>query len=204
MIEITSHIRIFPGHDNDGPNPKIVLIFGEKASLFVDVSNDKAQLDDALRYIEENHLPSLKYVALTHFHDDHIGNLIYLPKGPELLASKNTSRYLSKPSTILNQDQDLNLGGYSVRLILVPSLHAKGCLDVLAEGYLFTGDSLYYRQSGSSYYYNAQIAYEMEKKHQAIPFLKAIGAHDSPIHTKEEVMTYLAKLAKEGLQSDFE
>jgi glyoxylase-like metal-dependent hydrolase (beta-lactamase superfamily II) len=204
MIELTSHIRIFPGHDNDGPNPKIVLLFGEKASLFVDVSNDAEQLQEALAYLTKESLPPLRYVALTHFHDDHIGNLIYLPETPELLVSKNTSRYLARPSTVLSQDQDLDLGGYTVRLILVPSLHAKGCLDVLAENILFTGDSLYYRQSGSSYYYNAQIAYEMLKKHQAIPFTQAIGAHDSPVHTKEEVLAYLTKLAKEGLQNDFE
>jgi glyoxylase-like metal-dependent hydrolase (beta-lactamase superfamily II) len=203
MIELTSHIRIFPGRDAEGPNPKIILISGDKASLFVDVSNSKKQLDDALGYLKKENLAPLKYVALTHFHDDHIGNLIYLPEGPELLASKNTARYLARASTILSEDQDLDLGNYSVRLILVPSLHAKGCLDVLAEQFLFTGDSLYYRQSGSSYYYNPQIAYEMLKKHEAIPFVNAIGAHESPVRTKEEILDYLSKLSKEGIQNDF-
>jgi glyoxylase-like metal-dependent hydrolase (beta-lactamase superfamily II) len=204
MRNLTSHIRIFPGHDEKGPNPKIVLISGENASLFIDVSNDPTQLQEALDEIRKERLAPLKYVALTHFHDDHIGNLIYLPEGPAILASKNTARYLSRPSTLVSEDQDLDLGGYVIRLILVPSLHAKGCLDVLSENFLFTGDSLYYRQSGSSYYYNPQIAYEMLKKHEAIPFTKAIAAHESPIHTKEEIITYLSKLSKEGLQTDFE
>jgi glyoxylase-like metal-dependent hydrolase (beta-lactamase superfamily II) len=130
--------------------------------------------------------------------------LIYLPDGIEILASKNTARYLNRPARILAEDTILDLGDYPLSLILVPSLHAKGCLDVLAERYLFVGDSLYYRQSGSSYYYNPQIAYEMLKKVESIPFEVAISAHESPNHTKSEVVTYLTRLAHDGLQTDWE
>jgi glyoxylase-like metal-dependent hydrolase (beta-lactamase superfamily II) len=204
MEKLTEHIFIFPGHDGQGPNPKIVLMTGKEASLLVDVSNDPHQLEEALAFCKNEGLSALKYVLLTHFHDDHIGNLIYLSEGITILASKNTARYLSKDAEIINEDQDLDLGEYKIRLILVPSLHAKGCLDVLAEDYLFVGDSLYYRQSGAAYYYNAQIAYEMMKKHESIPFMIAISAHDSPNKNKDQVMDYLTRLAKTGIQNDFE
>jgi glyoxylase-like metal-dependent hydrolase (beta-lactamase superfamily II) len=204
MEKLTEHIYVLPGHDNAGPNPKIVLLTGKESSLLVDVSNDPKQLDEMLAFCKKEGLSAVKFVALTHFHDDHIGNLIYLPSDIELLASKNTARYVNRPVSVLEKDTILDLGGYSISLILVPSLHAKGCLDVLAEHYLFVGDSLYYRQSGSSYYYNPQIAYEMEKKVASIPFEIAVSAHDSPNHTKAEVVEYLTRLAHSGLQNDWE
>jgi glyoxylase-like metal-dependent hydrolase (beta-lactamase superfamily II) len=204
MDKLTDHIYILPGHDSEGPNPKIVLLTGKESSLLIDVSNDPKQLDEVLAFQKKEGLSAVKFVALTHFHDDHIGNLIYLPDGIEILASKNTARYLNRPARILAEDTILDLGDYPLSLILVPSLHAKGCLDVLAERYLFVGDSLYYRQSGSSYYYNPQIAYEMLKKVESIPFEVAISAHESPNHTKSEVVTYLTRLAHDGLQTDWE
>jgi glyoxylase-like metal-dependent hydrolase (beta-lactamase superfamily II) len=204
MEKLTDHIYILPGHDSEGPNPKIVLLTGKESSLLIDVSNDPKQLDEVLAFQKKEGLSAVKFVALTHFHDDHVGNLIYLPDGIEILASKNTSRYLNRPARILTEDTLLDLGDYPLSLILVPSLHAKGCLDVLAERYLFVGDSLYYRQSGVSYYYNPQIAYEMQKKVESIPFEVAISAHESPNHTKSEAVTYLTRLAHDGLQTDWE
>ena len=204
MEKLSDHIFVFLGHDEKGPNPKIILISGASSSLLVDVSNDPAQFEETLEFQRKEGLPSIQYVVLTHFHDDHIGNLIYVKEDIEILASKNTARYLNRSARILEQDTVLDLGGYSVSLILVPSLHAKGCLDVLAEGYLFVGDSLYYRQSGSSYYYNPQIAYEMAKKVESIPFEQAVAAHDSPTRPKAEVVDYLTRLAQKGIQKDWE
>jgi len=204
MEKLSDHIFVLPGHDSQGPNPKIVLLTGKESSLLVDVSNDPKQLAEMLTFCKNEGLSAPKFVALTHFHDDHIGNLIYLPSGIEILASKNTARYLNRPVTILEKDAILDLGDYVVSLILVPSLHAKGCLDVLAENYLFVGDSLYYRQSGSSYYYNPQIAYEMEKKVGSIPFVTAISAHESPNRSKTEVMDFLTRLAHNGIEKDQE
>jgi glyoxylase-like metal-dependent hydrolase (beta-lactamase superfamily II) len=204
MEKLTDHIFIFPGNDAEGPNPKIVLLTGKEASLLVDVSNDPKQLKEVMDFCKNEGLSAVKYIALTHFHDDHIVNLMFVDQGIKLLASKNTARYLSREAQIITDDQDFDLGEYVIRLILVPSLHAKGCLDVLAEGYLFVGDSLYYRQSGASYYYNAQIAYEMMKKYESIPFMSAINAHDSPNKSRAEVLDYLSRLAKKGLQTDFE
>jgi len=204
MEKLTDHIFIFPGHDEEGPNPKIVLLTGKESSLLIDVSNDPKQFDEVLAFQKKEGLSPVKFVALTHFHDDHIGNLIYLPNDIEILASKNTARYLSRPTRVLTEDTILDLGDYPLSLILVPSLHAKGCLDVLSEHYLFVGDSLYYRQSGLSYYYNPQIAYEMLKKAKSIPFEVAISAHTSLNHSKSEVVAYLTRLAHDGLQTDWE
>jgi glyoxylase-like metal-dependent hydrolase (beta-lactamase superfamily II) len=81
-----------------------------------------------------------------------------------------------------------------VTLVPVPSLHAKGCLDVLAEGFLFVGDALYSRDSGTGLYYNHEIAYEMLKTYQKIPFAVAIPAHQDNEKSKAEVLAYLTAL----------
>jgi glyoxylase-like metal-dependent hydrolase (beta-lactamase superfamily II) len=197
---LNPHLAICPGDDEKGPNPKIVLLMGQEASLLIDVSNDPKQLEECLEYLKNNGKAPLKYVVLTHFHDDHIANLPLLSGEEKILCSKNTSRYLKRECTIIKEDQDLDLGGYQLRLILVPSLHAQGCLDVLVDSYLFVGDSLYSRESGDGFYYNPQIAYEMRKKYESIPFVTAIEAHDTPNQTREEVLAYLKKLALEGIQ----
>jgi hypothetical protein len=112
MEKLTDHIYILPGHDSEGPNPKIVLLTGKESSLLIDVSNDPKQLDEVLAFQKKEGLSAVKFVALTHFHDDHIGNLIYLPDGIEILASKNTARYLNRPARILAEDTLLDLGDY--------------------------------------------------------------------------------------------
>jgi glyoxylase-like metal-dependent hydrolase (beta-lactamase superfamily II) len=200
ITRLTASIAIAEGDDSKGPSPKIGIVFGKDATLLVDVSNDKSRLEEAFRYVEEVKLPPVHFIALTHFHDDHIANLIYVSEDIVLLASKNTARYLNRPCQLVSQDEKLDLGGLSVSLILVPSLHAKGCLDVLVGDYLFVGDSLYYRESGSSYYYNAQIAFEMMKKMAAIPYRYAISAHEGKLRSKADVDLFLSKLAHEGLQ----
>jgi glyoxylase-like metal-dependent hydrolase (beta-lactamase superfamily II) len=191
---LNEHIDYLPSDDKNGPCPKIVIFHGEEVTLLLDVSSKKERLDEALSFIKEKNYPSLRYVALTHFHDDHTSNLMYLDGDIEILCSKNTARYLSRKSTLVEKDEDFDLGNYKIRLILVPSLHAKGCLDVLADSYLFVGDSLYYRQSGSSYYYNHEIAYEMLRKYEGIDFKISISAHDQNDESKEEVISFLKRL----------
>lgn len=182
----------------DCPCPNIYIVFGKTSSLLIDVSNDPTMLEEALNYIKSNHLAPLKMVAITHFHPDHIDNLQYLPGGITIYSSKYTSRYIPKPVSIISQDTTLNLGDKEVRLLLVPSLHSKGSVDVLVDSFLFVGDSLGPREGKEGLYYDKSIAYEMEKRIKEIPFTYGVEAHPSPIMSRQEVLDYLLTLKNKG------
>jgi glyoxylase-like metal-dependent hydrolase (beta-lactamase superfamily II) len=185
----------------DIPCPNIYIVSGKESSLLIDVSNDPSMLEEAINYIKDKKLAPLKKVAITHFHPDHIDNLKYLPSGVTIYSSKYTSRYINQEVSIIIQDTTINLGDKEVRLILVPSLHSKGSLDVLVDSYLFVGDSLEPREGKDGLYYDNSIAYEMEKRIKEIPFDYGVEAHPSPILTRQEVLDYLLTLKNKGWAS---
>ena len=199
MIErLNDDVAYCEGDDSNGPCPKIGIVSGTSASLFIDVSNQESHLKEALEYLAKENLAPLRYVVLTHFHPDHIAALTFLKAKITVLASKNTSRYLSLPASIVSDDVTIDLGGFAVQVLPVPSLHAKGCLDVKAGDFLFVGDALYSRESKQGYYYNREIVVEEIKRYQAIPFLNATPAHQSPSQTKEEVLAEFDKCLMQG------
>ena len=182
----------------DIPCPNIYIVSGKESSLLVDVSNDPAMLEEALNYVKDKKLAPIKMVVITHFHPDHLDNLKYLPSGITIYASKYTSRYIHQAVSIVSQDTTLNLGDKEVRLILVPSLHSKGSLDILVDSFLFVGDSLGPREGKDGLYYDKSIAYEMEKRIKEIPFAYGVEAHPSPIMSRQEVLNYLLTLKDKG------
>jgi glyoxylase-like metal-dependent hydrolase (beta-lactamase superfamily II) len=199
MIQrLNGHVAYCEGDDSKGPCPKIGIVSGDVASLFVDVSSQEAHLKEALDFLAKENLAPLRYVVLTHFHPDHTAALVYLKEKASLLASKNTARYLSTSVTLVKGDLSLDLGGFSVQVLAVPSLHAKGCLDVKAGDFLFVGDALYSRENKDGWYYNREIMVEEIKKYQVIDFIETIPAHDSPRQKKDEVLGDLHKTLLRG------
>ncbi len=203
MKRLNPNVYYLEGHDSEGPNPKIGIILGTSAVCLIDVSNEKAMLGEALSFVSSERPSAVIKVVLTHFHNDHIANLEYLPSSLEVYSSKNTARYLKKPINLVQKDLILDLGGVTASILPVPSLHAKGCLDVLCGPYLFVGDSLYFRRSGTSFFYNREISAEMEKRYEAIPFEETIPSHEGPAQNKNEVMLFLHDLVKRGLPEKF-
>lgn len=198
MIQaITSHIHLLLG-DPNAICPSIGIISGKTASLFVDLSNRQPMLIEAEDYLKDNNLPPLRYVLFTHFHDDHIANLQYLEEGPAILSSKNTSRYLSRPSTLIKETTKIDLGEEEIIIIPVPSLHAKGCLTLLVDDYLFLGDSLAPRESKDGLYFDSSIAFEMEKTFSSIPFSFGIPAHPGEFLSKEKIVDFIRVLRTAG------
>lgn len=197
VSEISPSLHLLLG-DKNAICPNIGIVTGRTASLFVDLSNRQSMLEEALEYLPANGYPPLRYVLFTHFHDDHIANLQFLPEGIELLSSKNTSRYLSRPSTIVKENTQIDLGEHMVSIIKVPSLHAKGCLALLNDDYLFIGDSLAPREGKDGLYFDSSIAFEMEKAFKEIPFKEAIQGHPASFIKKDDLLTYLKTLHDKG------
>jgi len=100
-----------------------------------------------LRQAEEDGL-AIKYIVLTHRHNDHMGGVTELVArtGAEIIIHEEELPPASKKGfdyDIAARDNDLlNLGGLAVRIIHTPG-HSPGSICIYTGGKLFTGDTLF-------------------------------------------------------------
>jgi len=208
MIEPLAQGMSFVIGDDDFLCPNLYVIKGSVSSLLIDTTNRLDHLQEGLREAGAfAKISRQNFVVLTHFHNDHIALVKSLPPSAIVLCSKNTSRYLtpsfSNERRIITEDTQIDLGTLMVSVLPVPSLHSKGSLDVLVGDFLFTGDSLLARSRGEEAYYNHEVAVEMEKRYESIPFSIAIQSHPSALRiTKEKLLVLLHSLVVEGPQKE--
>jgi len=127
---------------------------------------DPAAPDDSiLRFITDNQL-NVRYIINTHGHADHIGGNVFFKKhlkapicihksDAELLINSrlNLSAYLEvdlilpKADVMLADGDILSLGGTDLKVIHTPG-HTLGCISLLLENLLFSGDTLFYHDIG--------------------------------------------------------
>lgn len=95
------------------------------------------------------------HVVLSHFHQDHTGNLGKLSIA-EAFVSPETKRHVQMGTVV---DRDLFIG--SLHIFPLPSSHCKGCLGLeVDETYAFVGDALYSKARDGYYVFNAQLVKE--------------------------------------------
>lgn len=151
--------------ENNEPCPKISLIVGENFSLLIDVGNKKEQIDSLYEGIRKYSLPSLKYVVITHFHDDHLHNINEF-KDKEIIASRQTCKYIKFPVNVYEKKSELDLGNLKVVIDELPNSHAKGSLLIYLpkEKMMFIGDAVAGKITKNSYSINRSLTYELNKK----------------------------------------
>ncbi|MBR3839735.1 MAG: hypothetical protein IKM20_01190 [Erysipelotrichales bacterium] len=194
IIKVTDRIY-YVDHERERICPKIGIIVGDTHTLLVDVANEEEHLKEALDFLREHHYPLNLIVVPTHFHPDHIANLTLIDDC-EIYCSKNTSRYINRECHVVD-NAEIDLGGLSVSVISLPSLHAKGCLGVLCEGVLFVGDALYSRMKNGVEYYEKSIIGAEIKSYSNIEFDVAIFGHDvNMLGNKREIVTFLKEKMK--------
>lgn len=197
MIHTVKEGIYYVEHEKERICPKIGIITGSKYTLIVDVANEKEHLLEAERFLKENGDPSIHYVALTHFHPDHIQNVSLL-EDCTILCSRNTSKYLSSKCEIIVEEQ-IDLGNQLVQLVSLPSLHAKGCIGVLCDGVLFVGDALYSREKNGKEYFNKGLIGSELKAYKELDFQEVIFSHgDICQPNKAGVLAYLANMMSEN------
>ena len=136
-----------------------------------------------------------KKVVLSHFHPDHVWNLICTTRS-ELYVSENTRKYVKQGTIVKDEIVEPANGKYpELRVFNFPSCHAKGCLALQCGEYVFLGDATYSQEKGSKHIYNEQILKQMIDCIEQLD-CEFIGLSHSRgfIHKKEDVLTLLKSI----------
>ena len=129
-------------------------------------------------------------VVLSHFHQDHTGNIGKL-NIKEAFVSGETKRHVQMGTVA---DKDIYIG--NLHIFPLPSSHCKGCLGLeVEETYAFVGDALYSKFRDGYYIFNAQLvkdAIAVLKKLKA-PYL-LVSHFKGLVRRRDEVIAELTEL----------
>ena len=129
-------------------------------------------------------------VVLSHFHQDHTGNIGKL-NIKEAFVSPETKRHVQMGTVA---DKDIYIG--NLHIFPLPSSHCKGCLGLeVDETYAFVGDALYSKARDGYYIFNAQLVKEeiAVLKQLKAPYLLA-SHFKGMVRRRDEVIAQLEEL----------
>jgi len=194
FCKVNDNFYYVEGRD-DAPVAKICILVGSDASMLVDVGNENEQILNLYKGINDFNLPEIKYIVITHFHDDHIKNAPVFKNIPFLL-SKYTSKYVQNEKIIIDKSTTINLGDFEVVIDKLPNSHSKGSLLIYAKKIktMFIGDCLCGKIRNDEMFLNRSSTYEMIKKIREYDTEQYVDGHSSLEDTsKEQVESILSK-----------
>ncbi|MFA7222121.1 MAG: MBL fold metallo-hydrolase [Bacilli bacterium] len=193
----------------DKPVPKISLINCGDFSVLVDVGNEEGQVESLNKMIKEFNLPIIKYVIITHFHDDHIHNIGHFSNF-SIIATKYTMKYIKCIDAPLEKPMIIEAKNFNIKIDFLPNSHSKGALLIYEDldKVMFIGDALCGRILGDKVYLNRSSTYEMIKKFNEYDVSFYVDGHsdlEETTKTKvEETLNSYKKLFKEHNEETLE
>ncbi len=131
-----------------------------------------------------------KNIVISHFHPDHILNLIKV-KYDRLYVSKYTKKY-TRSGEVVDGDEAFPDG---IKIYPIPSSHSKGSLVLEYKDYAFLGDATYVRFRLNAREYNVQLLEQMIKKLEEIAAPNFCLSHDKAfVQPKDAVLRIYRKI----------
>lgn len=137
-------------------------------------------------------------VVISHFHQDHIGNIGRI-RVKDLYVSKETYRHILR-GTVVSEELYIE----NLHIFPLPSSHAKGSLGLEVDReYAFVGDALYCKSKGNCCLYNAQLLKEeiTVLKKLSAPYL-LVSHFEGLIRRKKDVIAELEQIYQTRKQNE--
>jgi len=150
--KLTDHIYTV----NTGVGARNGFVVGDKGVLIIDATSNEEGIKILLAEIAKVTSLPVTTVILTHSDGDHVGGLVALPKGLEIIAHEQEKKEMelqynspeSKafldylPGKTFSETMDYAFGPEKMQLIYLPHAHTSGDIAVVfpAEKLAFTGD----------------------------------------------------------------
>lgn len=180
MNEINGYLSFLPASE-EPLSADVYFIKGKEYNYIVDVGNN----EEAFKAVSEC---GNRRVIITHFHEDHMGNLPKLDIADDDLFVGSYTAKVCKRGTVVREKVSFS-DGPLVEIIPMPSSHAKGCLCVLLDhDILLMGDSFYGHIDRG---YNVSLLYDQMKAIRELEFTTAIMSHDTRTHSKKKLIRLL-------------
>ena len=137
-----------------------------------------------------NNMEGKKNVVISHFHPDHILNLLKI-KYDNLYVTKYTKKY-TRVGTIVDSDLEFSDG---IKIYPFPSSHSKGALALQYKDYAFLGDATYCHFRLNAREYNVQLLEQMVKRMEQSSAPNFCLSHDKDfVQPKESVLRIYRKI----------
>lgn len=174
MIKLNERVEYFPQIE-EPLSADVILIKGNETTFIFDIGNN----EDALSYV--NSSKGKKVLILSHFHSDHASNAgnarvdeIY--GGNYTCNSLKLGKVVTEITAIATKEKE----GIDLKIIPIPSSHAKGCLALMLDDeILFTGDATYAMLRGNEVVYNATLLNDELNTLRSLPATKYFLSHDN-------------------------
>ena len=189
MIRVSDELYFLPS--TEAPfSADIYLIKGEKKNYLFDIGIGK----EARKIVDEI---DNKVVIISHFHQDHLGNLkFYDLKNEDIFIGDYTYKIIGY-GTVVRNIIEIN-DKVNLKIIPIPNSHAKGSLVLLINNeILLMGDSLYCNTKG----YNVSLLNSEIKLLKELDFKYAMSSHKDKLYPKkivlDELEYYYSKRSKD-------
>lgn len=187
LIEINQRISYLPAAENPISSDVVVVRIAD-VTVFFDVGCNKAAAD-----LIKN-ISGKKIAVLSHFHPDHIANLLRC-KFDAVYCGKNTAKYLKlQKSPVIVVEEIVSLSD-GLKIMPVPSSHAKGSLAMCVDGICFLGDAAYPGYKLGKKYHNANFLRALINFLQSIDSEEVFYSHEkNPVKTKGVILGVLESI----------
>ena len=182
ILRLTDRIGYYPTREQP-LSAEVAVIAGDSGWWIVDAG----AAEDVAAAVRA--LPGEKRLVLSHFHQDHMACWEQLMCG-EIYASPHTLRYIGRGTAVT--EPLILRDGLALRLLPLPSSHAKGCLGLEAGDYALLGDGLYSCVKQGRRAYNASVLAETLRTLKTLQAERLLLSHDfGHVRTRGEVMAAL-------------